>query len=565
MKLSEGFFITRKEVPNDEASVCGQLLVKSGMIYKISNGVYSYLPLGFKVLENVKKVIIEEHNKNNCNELLMPTLVEENIFERTNRIELFDKELFRIIDRESNHICLCPTSEELFAVIASIKIKSYKDLHFTLYQIGNKYRDEIKSKNSLIRKKEFIMCDAYSFDSNDSGLSISYDTMYHTYSNIFKRLGIDYLVAESNPGFMQGKYSEEFHAICDSGEDEIVKCTNCTYTANRLNAEVLSTKPHNNLVDKKNTKVYTPNVKTIDEVSNYLHINIDNIIKSLIYKVDSKYVMVLMRGNDEVNELKLSQILKTDNICLASQEEIESIGGCIGYVGPIKTTMKVVADFNIKFLINGVCGSNIQNYHYINVTPSKDFKVDKYADIKIFSLTDKCPICKSNVNIYKTMEIANIFKLGTIYSDAFSLKYSDEQNEYNRVYMGSYGIGLDRCISAIVEKNHDENGIIWPIDIAPYKVAIVVVNILDRDALRYAKELYNKLIDMGIDTILDDRRESAGVKFKDIDLIGIPIRITVGYKISENIVEYKLRTGKETIDINKTEVINKIKDILYSE
>ena len=565
MKLSEVFFITRKENPNDESSDSGKLLVKSGMIYKLSNGVYSYLPFGFKVLENIKKIIREEHNKNKANELLMPTLVETNIFEKTNRLDMFNKELFRNIDREGNNLCLCPTHEELFAVLANLKIKSYKDLHFTLYQIGNKYRNEEKANNALLRKREFIMCDSYSFDSNESGLSISYDTMYHIYNNILKRLNINYLVAESDPGVMQGDYSEEFHAITNSGDDEIVKCSSCTYTANRSVASACVIKSKDMVQNKKITKVYTPNVKSINEVSKFLHIDSNNIIKSLIYKTDDEYAMILMRGNDEVNESKLLKVLKCKELSLANNEEIENIGGNIGYVGPVNATMKIIADANIKSLSDAVCGSNKKDYHYVNVTPSVDFKIDKYADIKMFGVNDKCPICKSKADIYKTIEVANIFKLGTVYSDAFNLKYSDEKNEYNRVYMGSYGIGLDRCMSAVVENNHDDKGIVWPIDVAPFKVAIVVVNILDRESLRYANELYKKLESLGIDTVLDDRRESAGVKFKDIDLIGVPIRITVGYKITENIVEMKLRNSEDSKELNKIEVIDNIKEVLFTD
>ncbi len=561
MKLSESFFITRKEFPNNEETLSGKLLVKSGMIYKLDNGIYSYLPMGLKVLENIKRIIREEHNRNGYNELLMPSLINENIFNESNRLKLFGKELFKVKDRDFNNLCLCPTHEELFSIIANLKIRSYKDLHFNLYQISNKYRDEEKIKG-IIRKKEFLMCDSYSFDSNESGLSISYDSMYHVYSNIFKRLNIDYLVAESNPGFMQGEYSEEFHAVIDGGSDEIVKCNSCSYTANRSIAEVYNRKINDEEQNKTIEKVYTPNCKTIDDVSNYLKIDCNNIIKSLVYKVDNKYKMVLVMGNDEVSETKLSMIFKTNNIILASYAEIESLGSVVGYLGPIKATMEVIADNSIKYIKNAVCGSNIVNYHYINVTPKVDFKVDKYFDIKLFNEKDNCPICKGKVNIYNTIEIANIFKLGTIYSDIFNLKYSDEKNEYNRVYMGCYGIGLDRCISAIVEKNHDENGIIWPICVSPYKVAIIVVNMLDKDSLRYANELHNKLNNIGIDTLLDDRKESAGVKFKDIDLIGIPIRIVIGYKINENILELKLRSEKDSTEVNKIDIIDKVREIV---
>ncbi len=561
MKLSNSFFITRKEIPNDEETLVGKLLVKSGMIYKNNDGTYMYLPLGFKVLENIKKIIREEHNKNNYNEVLMPSLINNKVYKKSNRIKLFNKELFNIKDRDDNELCLTPTDEELFSILANLKIKSYKDLHFILYQISNKYRDEENTK-SIIRQKEFLMCDSYSFDSTESGLSISYDEMFSLYSRIFKRMNIDYLVAEADPGYMNGTFSQEFHFVSEIGNDEIVKCTKCSYTANRLDAIALPNRNNKEEENKKIEKVYTPNIKTIKDISNYLNIKENKIIKSLIYKIDNEYVLILVLGNDEVNESKLNGIFKGKNIRLATENEINDLGSYIGYIGPIKATMKVIADFSIKFLTNLVCGSNIKDYHYINVTPEKDFKINKYADIKLFTERDKCPLCKEEVNIYKTIEIANIFKLGTIYSDLFDLKYSDEKNEYNRVQMGSYGIGIERCLSAIIENNHDDNGIIWPIDVAPYKVIIIIVNMLDREAHKYGNDLYDRLNDLGIETMLDDRNESPGVKFKDADLIGIPIRIVIGYKYSDDIIELKLRSQNEKQEIKKEEILESIKKVL---
>jgi len=561
MKLSENFLLTRREFPKDEVSFSGKLLIKSGMIYKISNGVYSYLPLGFKVIENIKKIIREEHNKNKMMELLMPSLVNENIFEESNRIKLFDKELIKFSDRSENKLCLCPTHEELFTLIASNKINSYKDLHFTMYQISNKYRDEI-TKNALYRKKEFLMCDAYSFDGSSSGLDISYNTMYHTYCNIFKRLNIDYFVADADPNYMGGEYSEEFHAVSELKEDEIVKCTNCTYTSNINNAKVTVIKRKETPEIKSMSLVHTPNIKTVKAVSLYLNEKLDNVIKSLIYLINDKYVMVLMCGDDQVNETKIKKVCKTDNVRLATNDEIEKLGTTIGFVGPIKTTMKILADKKVKNIINGVCGSNKKDYHYINVNPGIDFKVAKYADIKLFDRNDLCPICNEKVNIYNTIEVAHIFKLGTLYSDKFNLKYIDENNSYNRVHMGSYGIGVDRCLSAIVENNYDKDGVIWPIEVAPYKVAIVVVNVNDKDAMKYANFLYNKLNELNIDTLLDDRKETAGVKFKDMDLIGIPIRITVGFKLIDDIVEVKIRRGNEVYEINTSDILKHIKELI---
>lgn len=565
MKLTESFLLTRREFPKDEVSFSGKLLIKSGMIYKISNGVYSYLPLGFKVVENIKKIIREEFNKNNMIELLMPSLINENIFEITNRIKKFDKEIIKYKDRNNNNLCLCPTHEELFTIIASNRIKSYKDLHFTMFQISNKYRDEEYTKNALYRKKEFTMCDAYSFDTSAESLDISYNTMYHTYTNILKRLNIDFLVASADNGYMDGNESEEFHAISECADEKIVRCTKCTYTSNIKSAEIITKKEENNTKLLPLSLVETPNIKNVNSISLFLNTKLDNIIKSLIYKVNEKYIMVLMCGNDKVNLDKLIKIFKTNKIRLAKEDEIENLGSSQGFVGPIKSTMKILADNKIKNIVNGVCGSNKKDYHYINVNPNRDFKITKYADIKMFDKNNICPKCKDAVDIFDTIEVAHIFKLGTVYSDKFNLKYTDENNNYNRVYMGSYGIGIDRCLSAIVEHNYDKDGIIWPMDVAPFKVAIVVVNVNDKDAMKYANNLHNKLNDLGIDTLLDDRKETAGIKFKDIDLIGIPIRITIGFKLTDKIIECKLRTSSESEEVNTSDILQYIKTAIENK
>ena len=390
MKLSNSFFVTRKEDTKEEDLT--NLLIRSGMVYKYDNSTFFYLPIGLKVLDNLKKIIREEHNKYGLEEVLMPSLVNQEIYLKSNRI---NRNIFKFISKEGKHLCMCPTHEELFAILASAKIKSYKDLHFTLYQISNKYRDE--DKLSFFRKEEFIMCDSYSFDSSIEGLNISYDNMYHVYNNIFKRLNIDYLVCESNPCSMDGKYSEEFHYISSLGTDEVVKCNTCTYTANRFVAECYHERNQNVKKDKQNKKVYTPNVRSILDVSKYLNVDIKNIIKSMIYKIGSNYKLILMQGTDEVNEVKLSKYFKTSNIRLASNEEISRLGGEIGFIGPINTRLEIIADNNIRDIVNGVCGSNEKNYHYINITPNIDFKINKYIDLRIFNEKDKCPICKSKI------------------------------------------------------------------------------------------------------------------------------------------------------------------------
>lgn len=557
MKLSNCFFESKRCDIKGSSDI--ELLINSGMIYKYDNSTFFYMPMGYRVLNKLLNVIKEEHNKYNSMEVLLPSLINDDIFKKSNRN---DREMFKIISKEGNHLNLCPTHEELFSVMCADKIRSYKDLHFTLYQISNKYRDE--NKLSFTRKEEFMMCDSYSFDSSFDGLNISYDNMFHVYNNILNRLNINYLVCESDPYSMNGVYSEEVHYICDSGSDEVVKCSNCTYTASRMVASVYHKKKDYVIKDKKNRKVYTPYVSSISDVAEYLHVPTDSIIKTMIYKVNDEYKLILMRGLDLVNEVKLRSLFKSE-VRLASDEEIEKLGGEIGFIGPINTILEIIADNNVKDIINGVCGSNEKNYHYINITPGYDFKVNKYTDLKIFDKDDLCPICKSKCNIYKTMEIGNLFKFGTKYSDIFNMKYSDEENNYNKVYMGSYGIGVERLLYSVVSANRDDRGINFPMCVAPYLVSIIVVNMNDREAFRYASTLYNKLINIGIDTILDDRKVSAGVKFKDNDLIGIPVQIIVGYMQSENKIEFKLRNDNIIEIIDKAEVISKIQNSINLE
>ena len=556
MKMSNSFFITRKEFPNDEEVDSAKLLIKSGMILKVDNGIYSYLPIGLRVLNNIKKIIREEMECYNADEVLTPSLVKSEIFD--NRNESFNNEMFKIKDRNDNNYSLCPTHEELFAMMARNKIESYKDLHFCLYQISNKFRDEIKTKYGLIRKKEFTMFDAYSFDADDSGLDISYDKMYQSFTKIFKKLDIDVINSNADAEDMNGVVSEEFHTLCEYGESRIVKCKRCSYCMNIESANSYDTYKKERYDTKKIQEVYTPNVTNIKSLKEYLQIPSKNIIKSLIYRINGEYTMILLRADAELNIEKLSKILNTKDIIMPSSTELESIGTHVGFIGPYRATMKIIADNEIKSMTNVVCGSNKIDYHYMNVNPGIDFKVDKYADIKIFNENSLCPRCKCKANISNSIEVGHIFKLGTNYSEKYHLKYLDETNELNLVQMGSYGIGLDRCIGAIVEKHHDIKGIVWPMAVAPFKVAIVIANVNDKETFKYANNLYTKLNRIGIDTILDDRKETIGIKFNDIDLIGIPIRVTVGYKLNENKVELKIRNEEDVIDIDTSKIVEEI-------
>ena len=551
MKMSDSFIITRKEFPNDEETISSKLLIKSGMIFKNESGIYSYLPLGFKVLSNIKKIIRDEFSKINAQELLMPSLVSTDVFEDNERNIAFNKEIFNVNGRNKKYT-LCPTHEELFAMIVKNKIKSYKDLHFSLFQISNKFRDEEKVKYGLVRKKEFYMADAYSFDADDGGLDISYDKMYLTFNKIFKRLNIDTLVCDSDPLSMNGVTSEEFQVICDYGDNEIVKCTNCSYKTNIEYATSYDKyrREENVLFEKKLIK--SNNLDNID-------INQNSIVNSIILKIDDKYKMFLLKNNSNINIYKLYKLFKCKRIEYPTDYELEKIGTVPSFVGPIGATMEIIADNEIKSMSNIICGANKKNSYFINVNPGIDFKVNKYADIKLFDDNSLCPKCKNKAEILKGIEVGHIFKLETNYSKKYDLKYTNEVNEEEYVHMGSYGIGLDRCIDAIVETHHDEKGIIWPMEVSPYKVCIVVINVNDRDTYKFASKLHDKLNSLKIDTLLDDRKETVGVKFNDMDLIGIPIRLTIGRKLEEGYIEFKLRNEEKSKDIKVEEIIDKIK------
>ncbi|MDD4036426.1 MAG: proline--tRNA ligase [Bacilli bacterium] len=554
MKLSNSYFYTLRENVKNEESISGNLLVRSGMIKKTSSGIYMYLPLGFKVLKNIEKIIREEMEKINCSELMMPSLIQSEVYESSGRREAFGKDMFSLKDRFSKDYVLGPTHEELFAIASKMKIRSYKDLPFSLYQFQTKYRDETRPRYGLIRIREFVMKDAYTFDKDYEGLDKSYNDMYNAYINIFNRLGIKYKIVKSDTGAMGGLLSEEFQAIADIGEDLLVICNHCDYTSNIDIAECVYQESNNNEKLKEKELIHTPNARTIEEVASFLNEGPAKFVKTLLYKGDNKLYRCLVRGDHEVNEIKLRKLLKVSAIEMVEPTEVETlINVKVGFLGPIGGDTPIIIDNEIKDMKNFVVGANKADYHYKNVNLS-DFKYDLVGDIRNIAEGDLCPKCNKPIIFEKGIEIGNTFKLGTKYSEANDLYYLDTNNKYNPVIMGSHGIGLDRCVAAIVEQSYDDRGIIWPINVAPYKVSIVVVDVNDNKQMEVANHLYEELNNNNIDTLLDDRNERVGVKFNDMDLIGIPIRITIGKKINDNIIEVKPRVGT-TININIEDIM----------
>lgn len=559
MKLKNSYFYSLREAPKDEESISGILLNRAGYIKKTSAGIYMFLPLGLKVKNNIEKIIREEMEKTGCQELIMPCMIPEDVYIASGRRKNFGNSMFSLEDRAGKKMVLGPTHEELFAVAASMKVNSYKDLPFSLYQMQTKFRDEIRPRYGLIRVKEFVMKDAYTFDLNLEGLDNSYNKIFNAYKNVFDRLNLDYKIVVADTGVMGGLLSEEFQAISDIGEDTVVLCDSCDYASNLEVSKKID--PANEIeAEKPLQMVETPDQESIEAVAKYLNLPIEKTVKAMLMNVDGKFVVCLIRGNRELNEAKILKLLKGQELNFANDELIATSNAIAGYTGPIGLKATVVIDSEVLTMKNFVTCANKKGYHYIN-TNVKDFTYDLVGDIVNIQQGDKCPNCGGNIFFKKGIEVGNTFKLGTSYSESMNLYYQDKDMSLKPVVMGSYGIGVGRTMAAIVEQNHDENGLIWPINIAPYKVGITIINVKDETQVSLANQIYDRLMDLGIEPIMDDRDERAGVKFKDMELIGIPMRITVGREAVNDNVEFILRTEKEKEILSTKKAIQKVIDL----
>ena len=565
MRLKNSYFYTLKENSKDEESVSGNLLTRAGMIKKTSSGIYMFLPLGYKVIKNIEKIIREEMENIGAGELLMPSLVGEDMYIQSNRSDVFGKDMFSLKDRYDKSYKLAPTHEELFSIAAKNKVNSYKDLPFSIYQIGDKFRDEVRCRYGLIRVREFLMKDAYSFDIDEKGLNNSYNEMYNAYKKIFTRLGINYSIVKSDTGAMGGLLSEEFQAITDIGEDKLVICDHCGYASNADASKcTLLTKLSDEEI-KVRELIKTPNSGTIKEVSMFLKEDEKKFVKTLIYNSNDKYYAVLVRGDHEVNESKLKKLLNVNELSLAEKEKVEELTKAnLGFAGPVGLDIPVIVDNEVMNMKNFIVGANKTDYHYKNVN-LEDFNYFLTGDIRCITEDDVCPNCGEKLYFKSGIEIGNTFKLGTKYSEIFSLNYLNKDNINMPVWMGCYGIGIGRCMASIVEQHNDENGIIWPIEVAPFKVAIVVINTNDYAQVDAANYLYNELRKENISTLLDDRDLRCGKKFNDMDLIGIPVRVTIGNKISDGLVEIKRRDKEDFYEISLYDALSKIEDIFDGE
>lgn len=562
MRIKNNYFYTLRENVKDEDSMSGNLLVKSGMIKKVGAGIYMYLPIGLKAFNNVQKVVKEEMNKAGALELLMPSLIPQEIYESSGRVNIFGNSIFKLTDRNDRQMVLGPTHEELFTIAAKGMVKSYKDLPFTLYQSADKFRDEPRSRYGLVRVREFFMKDAYSFDKDEEQLDESYMKMFNAYKNIFDRLKVDYKIVRSSTGAMGGSLSEEFQALTDLGEDILVLCNSCDYASNIDIAT--STKIVMEEEEKKLELVETPKSKTIEEVSKLLNIPVEKTVKAMLMRINNELVTFFLRGDRELNETKVCKLFNINELVFADDTLIATSNAVPGFTGPLGLNSKIVIDKEVLGMKNFVVGANKEGYHYKNCN-IKDFKYDMVEDISSVKEGDVCPHCGGKIYFKKGIEIGNTFKLGTKYAKSLGLTYLDEFNKPQYVTMGCYGIGIGRVLASIVEQNNDEKGIIFPMAVAPFKVCIVPSNMKDEHIVETADKIYQALTEANIDTIYDDRDERLGVKFNDMDLIGIPIRITVGKKLTENKVELKLRKEDVSKDIDVENVIEEIKNIIEKE
>ncbi len=560
MKLSNSYFYTLREDPKDEESVSGILLNRGGFIRKSSGGVYMFMPLGYKVKTNIENIIREEMNKTGCQELIMPCLIPEDVYVSSGRRENFGSSMFALKNRFGKQMVLGPTHEELFAIAAGMKIKSYKDMPFSLYQMQTKFRDEPRPRFGLIRVVEFVMKDAYTFDRDLEGLDVAYQKIFDAYKRIFDRLDLDYRIVRADTGVMGGLLSEEFQAISPIGEDTVVLCDSCDYASNIEITE--NVEPKDQVEDEKARElVATPNCSSIEDVCAYLKQPLERSVKALLMNVDDKLVIFFIRGDRELNETKVLKLLGAREINFANDELIATSNAVPGYTGPADLSgCQIVVDREVLPMKNFITGANKEGYHYLN-TNLKDFRYDLSGDIVNVKEGDICPHCGGRIRFQKGIEVGNTFKLGTKYSKAMNLYYQDANATLQPVVMGSYGIGVGRSMAAVVEQHHDDNGIIWPISIAPYKVGIVLINGRDETQVAMAEKLYDELMARGIEPLFDDRDERPGVKFKDMELIGLPMRITVGKGAVDDQVEFRLRTESENTILTSQQAIDKVVEL----
>jgi len=565
LRASELFYPTLREVPSEAEIISHQLLLRAGYIRKTTGGVYTYLPLAYRIIKKISNIVREEMDQAGGQEVLLPIIQPRELWEKSGRWVVYGDEMFRLSDRHNRDFALGPTHEEIITTVVDSDVHSYRDLPLLLYQIQNKYRDEKRPRFGLMRGREFIMKDLYSFDADDDGLNISYSKMYEAYKRIFDRIKLKYRAVEADSGAIGGNESHEFMVLAENGEAEIVFCDTCDYAANVEKAECIEDDSEISKEEIKDIiKIHTPGQKTIQDIEDNYAIPKQNQVKTLMYIADGELIAAIVRGDRVLNEIKLKNALQCDELYMAEDIQVkQKCGASFGSLGPVGMDVKVFADLEIKQMKNFACGANQDDYHYINVNVGRDFIPEMYVDLRNAVAGDRCPLCSGKLQKARGIEVGHIFKLGTKYSEAMNAVFLDSKGKEQPLVMGCYGIGISRTMAAAIEQNHDENGMIWPVSIAPYHVVVVPVNSKNENQMNAAWSIYNDLLDQGIEAIIDDRDERAGVKFKDADLIGIPIRITIGAKsLQQNKVEVKKRWENDVTLVDISAISTVVREII---
>lgn len=566
MRTTNLYAPTLREVPAEAEVKSHQLMLRAGMIRKAAGGLYTYMPLAWRTIKKIEAIIRDEMDKAGGQEISMPIVQPAEIWQESGRWSVYGDEMWRVKDRHGRGFCLGPTHEEMVTTLIRDEVRSYKQLPLSLYQIQNKYRDERRPRFGLMRSREFIMKDMYSFDKDVEGMNVSYKKMYDAYTNVFNRCGLEFRPVEADNGAIGGGHSHEFTVLAEAGESNIAYCSECDYAASDEKAELKVIASAEEEM-KELEKVSTPDAHTIEKVAEYLNLPLDKTIKAVAFQTDTnELVLAFVRGDHEVNDVKVINLIEgAIELRMADEEAITAAGGVAGFMSPIgiKEGTKIVVDATVMGMYNACAGANEKNFHFINVNPKRDFKDVIVADIRMIKEGDACPHCGAPVKMTRGIEAGQVFTLGTKYSESLHATFLDENGKEKPLQMGCYGIGVGRTMAAAVEQNNDADGIIWPRSIAPYEAIVVPVNAKNEDQMAVAEEIYQGLLAQGVDAIIDDRKERAGVKFKDADLIGYPMRITVSPKaLEEGSVEVKIRRSGEVKMVEKANAISEIVEIL---
>lgn len=568
MRVSQILNPTLREVPAEAEVVSQKLMLRAGLIRKAAAGIYTYLPLGLRILKKIEQIVREEMDAKGGQEVMLPIIQPAELWRETGRWDVYGPEMFRLTDRHEREFCLGPTHEEIVTDLVRGEVRSYKQLPLLLYQIQNKYRDERRPRFGLMRGREFVMKDLYSFDKDDAALAVSYQKMYDAYTRIFTRCGLTFRPVEADAGAIGGSGgTHEFMVLAESGEAAVVYCPDCDYAANVEKAECQAQPIESEKVTENYSLLETPHMKTIEAVSEFLGLHQHELVKSMLYQGDDQVFLVLVRGDREINEIKLNNMLGPFvNLQLADPEVVRQTLGCEpGFVGPINAPkdLKIVADLEVPLMKKAACGANQAEHHYINVLPERDFRMDQVFDLRMVVAGEKCLKCGGTLTEARGIEVGQVFKLGTKYSKALNANYVDENGQEKPCVMGCYGVGVSRTMAAAIEQNNDKDGIIWPIPIAPYQVILVPVSMKDSQVVDAAEKLYEELRQAGIEVIMDDRDERPGVKFKDADLVGYPLRVNVGSKtLAQGQVELRMRQSGETELVKVEELTTRVKGIV---